>query len=78
MAKLFWYLAQTLDLNPWFEIVGTDYNPADMPTRHVALPFPVDKSIQFTQLTILFQLIQKNSRLSTARRIKEAAITTPR
>ena len=80
MVKPFWYLAQKMDINPWFERerVGADYNPADIPTRHVALPCPVDKSLQFPQLTTIFQLIRKKSRLSMARRIKATAIKTPR
>ena len=54
MVKLFWFLAQKNDLNPWFGRVGTDYNPSDMPARHVALPCMVMGPIQSPQLTTPF------------------------
>ena len=78
MVNLFWYLTQKIDLNSWVERVGADYNPSDMPVRHVALPFPVDRPLQFPKLTTIFQLIQQKSRPSMARRIKETEITPPR
>ena len=78
MVKNFWPLAQKIDLNPWLERAGADFNPSDMPTRHIELPCLVDKSLQFPQLLTLFQLIQQKSRLSMARRIKETTVTTPR
>ena len=65
MVKIFWSLAQEIDLNPWFERVGTDYNPADMPTRRVELPRLVDKSINFPELQTLFGLIQQNTTINS-------------
>ena len=58
--------------------VWAHYNPDDMPTRHVALPCLVGKSIHFARLKTLFQSIRQKFRLSMSILIKETAITTPR
>ena len=76
MVRLYRYIVLKIDRYPWFGRAGTDYNPDDTATRHVALPRHIGKSLQFPKLATVFQLIRKKPRFSTARRIKATAITT--
>ena len=53
MIKVFWMLAENLQLDIWIGRVGSKVNPADLPTRLQKLPFKVKHSIHFRGLFAL-------------------------
>ena len=50
LVSVFWKLAQAFSIDIWIGRVRSKLNIADLPTRHVKLPFPVKRSEPFPHL----------------------------
>ena len=59
MIKAFWRLAEKLHIDIWIGRVGSKVNPADLPTRHTKLPFPVKRNIEFKGLFTLLREVNE-------------------
>ena len=58
MTLLIWHILALRGVRAWFEWVGSDFNPADLPARKAQLPFPVQRKYQFRNLDRAHELIQ--------------------
>ena len=52
-VKFFWSQVKKLGISVWSELIPSDFNPADSPTRAAPLPFPVRRQSKFGILTAL-------------------------
>ena len=59
MTLLIWHILAIRGVRAWFEWVGSNFNPADLPTRKAPLPFPVRKNYQFRNLNRAHELIKE-------------------
>ena len=46
-VKLFWHQVGKLGISVWFELIPSDFNPPDAPTKASPLPFPVRRQSKF-------------------------------
>ena len=53
MVKLFGSQVKKLGISVWFELIPSDFNPAEAPTRAASLPSPVRRKSKFGILTAL-------------------------
>ena len=59
LISFLWYLSAAFDITLWFERVSSALNIADLPSRGVKLPFPLQESQKFefpppNTVTIIF------------------------
>ena len=47
-----------LNITPWFERVPGARNIADLPTRKVEFPFPIEREVEFGDLRPLSRLLK--------------------
>ena len=59
MIACFWRISEAFSIDIWLGRVHSKLNPADLPTRHTAVPFPVKNKSEFRELFRLLQLTKK-------------------
>ena len=55
-----WGAIQKRHISAWFSRAPSKQNPADLPTRDTASPFPIRSKASFKSFTELFRLVRKN------------------
>ena len=57
LVRIFWAQINRLGISAWFEMIPSDSNPADEPTRFESLPFAIRKRTNFGVLESLMTLV---------------------
>ena len=52
-VQICWDQVRRLNIHAWFELIPSDFNPADAPERASPLPFPVRRMSKFGILAFL-------------------------
>ena len=60
LVRIFWAQINRLGISAWFELIPSDSNPADAPTRFDSLPFPIRKRSNFGVLESLRKLVDSD------------------